>query len=250
MIRAWTRRRRGAVLLDGVGAARRRLRGAAAAGGPRLPDARAAAVRRDGAGGRGLRPAPAGVGRGARWRPPSTRRSSWSGCRRSGSASGIPTRSPAASSGAWRSPACSPCGRGCCCWTSRSSASTRRRGASSSAILERLQGGRRHAGAGDARRRPRVGAVRRAAGARRRAGWSPPAPGTSAPAAPRLLAANRLREPFLVELWRRLGRDPRRGAAHRGRGGGGAGVRAGDRPVLPRRLAVSTGSTRAPSSSP
>jgi energy-coupling factor transport system ATP-binding protein len=30
------------------------------------------------------------------------------------------------------------------------------------------------------------------------------------PAGSRLLAVNRLREPFLVELWRRLGRDPRR----------------------------------------
>ena len=29
------------------------------------------------------------------------------------------------------------------------------------------------------------------------------------PAGGRLLAANRLREPFLVELWRRLGRDAR-----------------------------------------
>ena len=42
----------------------------------------------------------------------------------------------------------------------------------------------------------------------------------------RLLAANRLREPFLVELWRRLGRDPAARARGPRRGGGGAGVKA------------------------
>ena len=59
-------------------------------------------------------------GRRPRWPRPSTRRWSWWGCRRTGSAGGTPTRSPAASSAAWRSPACWPCGRACCFSTSRS----------------------------------------------------------------------------------------------------------------------------------
>ena len=97
-----------------------RLRGARAAHRARLSDARDAALRGDLPRRRGLRAAPARLaGRGGR-RGGRRARSRRSACRPTASARAIPTRSRAASSAAWRWPACSPCAPACCCSTSRS----------------------------------------------------------------------------------------------------------------------------------
>ena len=237
------------MLLDGVAGRRGRLRRAAAAGRPRLPDARAAAVRGVGAGGRGLRPAPPGLA--ARPTSPrrSTRRSSSSACRR----------------------------------TVRRAAPLRalRRRAAAPGARRRARHAAAPAAAGRAVREPRPGDAPRAGRRSSRgcertaspscwppttstspgrsatscwcstpAAWRRPAPGTSARPAASCSRASRLREPFLVRALAAPRPRPRRGAAH---GGGGRRRRcdeAGDRPVLPRRRRSSTGWTRAPSSSP
>ena len=101
----------------------------------------------------------------------------------------------------------------------------------------RLRGRRHGAGAGHPRRRSRLGALRRAARARRRASWSTPAPGGFGAGGEDLLA----RAPAQAAVRGRAVAAPRprrgRGAATARRRRRGAAREDGDRPVLPAAVA-------------